>query len=263
MAGLRGARGRTPPHALSVDSPAPATRPACLCRDGSGRHWPRGLRPRVRVLLRVQRGHLCSRDRLLHRLHQLVGPGPLPLLPGPALGRTLLGGPLGAVARCRGPTSTWGPGQRPAALRAGAKGLQSMRGGRRARARPLSACPLGGGRAWGPAHTPCLPARSTCSGGRWTCWEAPCPGTCSVLGGAHVATFDEKRYTVHGDCHYVLAKVRARPPDGRLCRCLWGHHAAPDAETSRKAPGLWAGGAGREAGWGPTSSAWGPVLPAL
>ncbi|XP_055987580.1 mucin-5AC-like [Sorex fumeus] len=46
----------------------------------------------------------------------------------------------------------------------------------------------------------------TCVAGRWSCQERPCPGTCAVLGGAHFSTFDERQYTVHGDCSYVLAK---------------------------------------------------------
>ncbi|XP_075402657.1 mucin-5AC [Tenrec ecaudatus] len=80
----------------------------------------------------------------------------------------------------------------------------------------------------------------TCSGGRWSCQESPCPGTCSVLGGSHVSTFDEKQYTVHGDCSYVLAK----PCDGgaftvlaELRKC-----GLTDSETCLKSVTLSLGG---------------------
>ena len=92
-----------------------------------------------------------------------------------------------------------------------------------------STCHLGGaGCSRGPAPTWSLPALSTCSGGRWRCQEVQCPGTCSVLGGAHFSTFDERQYTVHGDCSYVLAKVRGpRVPPDRAAFRSWAHMSFP------------------------------------
>ncbi|XP_072529503.1 mucin-2-like [Salminus brasiliensis] len=49
--------------------------------------------------------------------------------------------------------------------------------------------------------------KCVCSAGRWNCAKLDCPGTCSLLGGSHITTYDGQTYKFHGNCHYVLSKV--------------------------------------------------------
>ncbi|XP_069595001.1 mucin-5AC-like [Ranitomeya imitator] len=56
-------------------------------------------------------------------------------------------------------------------------------------------------------NAPCR--ECTCSRGKWKCKELPCTGSCSVESGSHITSFDGSRYSINGDCSYVLAKHTA------------------------------------------------------
>ncbi|XP_015268441.1 PREDICTED: SCO-spondin [Gekko japonicus] len=46
----------------------------------------------------------------------------------------------------------------------------------------------------------------TCQGGHWLCSQDQCAGECAMLGDSHYLTFDRKRYSFHGACHYFLVQ---------------------------------------------------------
>ncbi|XP_053545229.1 mucin-5AC-like [Bombina bombina] len=48
--------------------------------------------------------------------------------------------------------------------------------------------------------------KCTCAGGQWSCESLPCPGHCSLAGGAHISTYDGGHYNFHGDCNYIFTK---------------------------------------------------------
>ncbi|XP_075044669.1 mucin-5B-like [Mixophyes fleayi] len=45
-----------------------------------------------------------------------------------------------------------------------------------------------------------------CILGQWICSQVACFGNCTLKGGSHITTFDEKKYTFHGNCQYVMSK---------------------------------------------------------
>lgn len=60
---------------------------------------------------------------------------------------------------------------------------------------------------------------SQCVGGEWKCSEEKCPGTCKIEEGLYVTTYDGKKFTLFGNCEYIVSHVGALIISGlHLCK---------------------------------------------
>lgn len=149
--------------------------------------------------------------------------------------------PWGLWPGAMGLFPTWGLGAEASGLGRGQGAPVSVEAGRPGRT--AVGLPAGWGRPGPSTHSgpPCL---STCPGGRVDLPEAPCPGTCSVLGWRPTSPRLTKGAARRpGDCSYVLAKVRGLPT---------GPAAAPEAlaDPPGDHPGLGGRSGEAEAGLG-------------